>query len=310
MSSYEQYIIPAVISALVAAIIWVVTYVTPYIWPETYSKFILFLRKNDPTDWIEISLIISQFLRYDDWKRIVAKERLERMFKRKICVTENEQIIRWAELNENSISIPITIAISSLKNVLGLEVDPEELNNLDEEQIILKVYSEEVLANFNKNQMEKDLKDFTKIYENNGNVKLWFLIDETIPLNTKRKVGTYEKPLSTREIAVLIALNYPSVDLDGTWDTNDFLKYKLNENPPKKYNENELNDIFQNIILYLDYSQGISSKEQISIFALGLSNHEKSSETLLEMIEKIKKEIDEEELSEIRSKLRKIGYRT
>lgn len=304
MDNYQLYFIPVIISTIVTLIIWLITYITPYIWPETYSKFILFLRSNDPTDLTEISLIISQFLKYDDWKRLVAKERLKRIFKRKIQTIEHEQMVRWEELKSNSTYIPLKQVIKSLKEALDFQL-PYEDDEKDRELLISKTYLDEAMEKMDKKEIEKELKKYSEIIEGNKNAKIWFLIDEDLPLGIKGKISDYKKPLTTRELAVLISLRYPRVDMDGTWDKEKFLKIMINEKPPEKYDDENLDDIFQNIILYLEYMDDSQqkSKEQILRLALGLSNHEKSSETLMNLIKKVKKAIYKKEFAEIKSKL-------
>jgi len=44
---------------------------------------------NDPKHPVEISLIINQFSKYDDWKRLTACKRMRRMFINKIREIED-----------------------------------------------------------------------------------------------------------------------------------------------------------------------------------------------------------------------------
>jgi hypothetical protein len=304
MDSFQLYLIPAIISALVTVIIWLGTYVMPYIWPEGYAKFILFIQRKDPNDPIDISLIINQFLKYDDWKRLTAKERLKRMFKRKISEIEDEKRIRWDELKDNTICVPLKTLIDMLKYYLGNESDYIEFNDdHDTDFLISENYLKEVIPQMDENEIKKELKKFSGIYKGHKNANVWFLVDSELPLGIKGKVSDYKSPLTSKELAVLLTLQAPHIDSDGSWDKERYLKAYLKESPPEIYEKEELNEIFQNIILYLDYTHQSSGEKLFSKFALGLSNHEKSSEKMIELIKEVKIQIYKKELSEVKSKL-------
>jgi hypothetical protein len=179
MVEYQLYIIPAIVSAIIGFL----SYVVPYVWPEEWTDFIMCIRRDDPYDFVGINLIISQFLNYDDWKRLTAKKRLKRIFKRKMADIERDKEKRWEELKNNSISIPIKQAITGFERALkpnnSANISDE---NLEDKSLVSKNYLDDAIKNMDKKEIKKVLNEYREIYGKHKNARIWILLEEKFHL--------------------------------------------------------------------------------------------------------------------------------
>jgi hypothetical protein len=81
----------------------------------------------------------------------------------------------------------------------------------------------------------------------------------------------------------------------------DFLKFK-NHYKPEKQSLNEILTTFNDVILYIDYPH--SKREELTYrLALGLSDHEKSFETLNKLLGEVKGRIWNKDYEEYKKRL-------
>jgi len=77
----------------------------------------------------------------------------------------------------------------------------------------------------------------------------------------------------------------------------------LNEYPPRSWTDEELNEMFDKIILFLDYPHEKTKNKMFSQLAIGLSNYKTSSDELLELLNEINRKLDKKEFNKIRARL-------
>jgi len=302
MKEYQIVIITAIISFIIYLILWVIKDIITYTHPSKLSKIIIrFI--NDPRDPVEIRLIINQFLRYDDWKRITAKDRLERMFKNKMKNIEKEKAERWKQIKAVTFCISLKDMIYALKRALSNSFKEEIKGSDDKEFLISKTYLEDALKKINKKELEKELKSYSTIYNNHEKARLWILKDEKIPLGIKGNISDYKQELTSQELAVITSLWEPKIDFEATWNKEQALKRFLNEYPPRSWTDEELNEMFDKIILFLDYPHEKTKNKMFSQLAIGLSNYKTSSDELLELLNEINRKLDKKEFNKIRARL-------
>ncbi|MCE7698801.1 MAG: hypothetical protein K8E24_008220 [Methanobacterium paludis] len=99
-----QISIAIFIPLVVSIFAWTLTYIIPYIRPNWVSNTVIKVTKNNPKDPIEIGLIINQFSKYDDWKRLTASKRIKQMFTQKVReIEDNKELEGYKLENEEGI---------------------------------------------------------------------------------------------------------------------------------------------------------------------------------------------------------------
>ena len=246
-----QIFLAIFIPLIVSVLAWTLTYIIPYTSPNWLSNRVLTFTKNQPTDPIEIGIIINQFSKYDDWKRLTANKRMKQMFIQKI-----REIDKKYETKHN-----------------------------------LQFTSKEVKEHFTKqlNELEEAKAKYLQILEEHPNTILW---DEWTSFSDTLEI--YDKEgysLTSKELEFLLYPEYATVDKDKKMTTERFLE-RTGHKYPKKRNDKEIITEFNELILYIDYPHTQSKKDELIYrLALGLSNHEKSLETLNELINEVKGQI-------------------
>lgn len=281
-----QIFLAIFIPLIVSVLAWTLTYIIPYTSPNWLSNRVLTFTKNQPTDPIEIGIIINQFSKYDDWKRLTANKRMKQMFIQKIREIEKNNELNWSEAKKNVITIPLKDLLIKLDELLAVLKDKEY-----ETKHNLQFTSKEVKEHFNKqiNELEEHNAKCLQILEKHPNTILWdkwTSFPDTLEIYDKERYS-----LNSKELEFLLYLEYATVDKDNKMTTERFLERNGHKNPKRQSNE-EITAEFNELILYIDYPHTQSKKDELIYrLALGLSNHEKSSETLNELINEIKGQI-------------------
>ncbi|KAF5042836.1 hypothetical protein DSECCO2_508470 [anaerobic digester metagenome] len=120
-----QIFLAIFIPLIVSVLAWTLTYIIPYTSPNWLSNRVLTFTKNQPTDPIEIGIIINQFSKYDDWKRLTANKKMKQMFIRKIREIEKNNELNWSDAKKNVFNIPLRDFFDKL-NVLLIVLKDEE----------------------------------------------------------------------------------------------------------------------------------------------------------------------------------------
>lgn len=266
---WNQTFITIIVSLLVSVFVWMLTYIVPYIWPSNLSKVFSFFIKT-PCDINEISLYINQFLKYDDWRKLTAKECLKKSFQEKLIKISEYQKLKWENLCNN------------------VMVQPAEEFLLEMKDLKEKKYVE--------NLIKKD-----------KNINIWSFKDVNKAFELKGDLRRYNKHFKTSEVGLILNTKTVYIDVNGNMNTQKFLKNKLNEEPPKPININETLFIFEDLIFYFDHiSKTSDKKEELSSrLSFGLSNHPKSYDTLLDLMNEFKDEINSKDFEKTREKWEK-----
>lgn len=281
-----QIFLAIFIPLIVSVLAWTLTYIIPYTSPNWLSNRVLTFTKNQPTDPIEIGIIINQFSKYDDWKRLTANKKMKQMFIRKIREIEKNNELNWSDAKKNVFNIPLRDFFDKL-NVLLIVLKDEEY----EKKHNIKFTSEEVKEHFSNklNELEENKESYSQILEKQPNTLIWgrwYSGEDFIEIYNKENYS-----LSSEELELISDLKYTIVDKDRSMTIERFLE-RTGHISPKKMDNKEIITEFNELMLYIDYPHTKSKKDELIYrFALGLSNHEKSSETLNEVINEVKGQI-------------------
>ncbi len=273
---------------VVSIFAWILTYIIPYAWPSWVSNQIIALSKKDTNDPIEIGIIINQLMKYDDWKRLTAMKKLKRIFKSKIKEIEVVESIKWRNSINNVKCIP-------LKEVLDISEQVIIYLN-SENQNLQKLFPDNNKKRFLNNiEFFKEKKDqHSEILTRNPDSKVWWHDDISNKFKSSYSKKEYDLPID--QFTIIIQLYDDSgyltfIDENNSMTPEKFL-LKKNIEKPKKYSYFEIENIFQNIILYLSYPHSSSKKEDFSYrLALGLSSHKLSSDAIKDIINEIEVQI-------------------
>lgn len=271
------------IPLVVSVVAWSLTYIIPYVWPDSLSKIILFFTQNkDPTDPIEIRLLINQFLKYDDWKRLIARDRIKRMFIHKLNSIQIEEIENWNNAKKKITNLNVKDYIDLLTDLCD-----KIFNHPGENKALVNFFEK---YGYDKDVFNKNIEKMSEIYQSNNNAKIWFYcVSKYMPKNF---VSDLEKLSETDDVPIfLMDFGNELIDHNSTFDIEQVLKAKAGLYPPKIWSNEEINNKFNDLIIYIDYPHGKSKKELIPRFSLGLSKHEKSSQTILGLISEVDREI-------------------
>lgn len=282
---WTQILLSIAIPLVVSVIVWTLTYIIPYISPNWISNRIITFTKNDPKEHIEIGLIINQFSKYDDWKRLTAIKRLKRMFFKKVREIEDDNESKWSELRASVINMPLENVLNKLNLILSV------LKNKNyEKDHNIKLSSEDVRENFEKKikSLEEYQNNYSKLLKKYPKAIIW-----DICFTPSKYIQNYNKEeyaLTINDIEIMnLKDNY--FDEDGSLSADEFLQIKGHETPKRQNNE-EIITTFNDVILYIDYPHSKFKKSELTYrLSLGLSDHEKSNETLNRLIYEVKEEI-------------------
>jgi hypothetical protein len=285
---YLQIFLAIIIPLAVSVIVWALTYIIPYIMPDQVSKAAFFFTKNDPIDPIEIRLLINQFLKYDDWKRLTARDRLRRMFKRKVLQIQADKENEWFNEKQKVTSVQIKEAIDGLKDLL------HKISNDHD----VKFFSENY---YDKKYLEENEKKYSDIYKSHNNAKIWFYINQNLlPAKFIENLMKIRHKLTSTQLALLMDTGKELIDEEGSLSDKEVLRIKFEYYPPKPWNNVEISQKFNDLIIYIDYPHGKLKKELVPRLALGLSKHEKSSKTLISLITEVDAEILNKDFDELK----------
>lgn len=278
-----QISIAIIIPFLVSFIAWALTYIIPYIWPDFVSKVVIKLKRSNPKDPIEIGIIINQFYKYDDWKRLTAYKRIKQMFIQKVREIEEFNDFEWSKLEKKVIYISVENLLDKLNLVLrylkGDQYVEENIVNLTSEDV--KEYLIKEIESLKSSQTE-----FSDILKNFPNAVIWD--DITIGQEYIEKYNKEDYFLKIEEVELLTS-KYRFIDNDGTMSKEDYLKSRKHIKPERK-SFSEILTTFNDFILFMDYPH--SNREEFTYrLALGLSNHERSLDTLNNLISEVKGQI-------------------
>ncbi len=280
-----QIILSIVIPLIVSLIVWTLTYIIPYISPNWISNGLIKFTRDDPSDPVGIGLIISQFLKYDDWKRLNASKRIQRMFIKKIREIEKDNEQEWSELVKKVIKMPLKDALMKLDLVL---VELRDKNY--EKKYNIHLTSPDVIEHFEKQieSLEDYRKKYYEILKQYNNAIIW---DQcTIPPKFIERYNKENYVLSLKEIE-LIDFKYIMLDKNGKMSTEEFLNIK-GHNTPKRQTDDEIIAIFNDVIFYIDYPHSKFKKDKLIYrLSLGLSDHERSQKTLNGIISEVESQI-------------------
>jgi len=271
--------IPLVVSVLV----WALTYIIPYIRPNWLSDSVLKVTMNDPKHPVEISLIINQFSKYDDWKRLTACKRMKRMFINKIREIEDNEELELSRLKKNIINMPLKDVLDKLNVLLSVLKEKQY-----EEEPDLKFTSKNVLEDFEKKieSLEESQREYSEILENHPNAILW-----GTNVSSPKFIEKYNKEgydLTIKQIQLMIS-KYTVVDKDASKTKEEVLELKGHKSP-KRQSDAEIISKFNELILYIIYPH--PKRDELTYrLVMGLSNHGKSSEILNELIREMESQI-------------------
>lgn len=255
---------------------WLIT----YLWPNIPAK-ILFKLKRDPEDTFDIESLIYKFLKYDDWKRLEAKNRLRRMFQNKM---RNEfrkyELKKWEALKD-------TVECEKFTEEEILQDKAKNMHlfagmHNDESVMLPKKASYEDI----KNNLKDKLPEIKEEYEKRR--RCYF---KELPVKKTTVVGGKDAVKATKWKLPLFFDDEPMIK-DKFLNHNGFFA-------PKERNLSIINALFDNIMLYVDYPHKKSRKEKlIRNLALGLSNGENSNYFLERLIKEVEKEINRKNYDE------------
>lgn len=265
-------LIPGIVSAIfVYGSGWFITYLRP----DVPAK-ILFNLKKDPIDIFDIESLIYRFIKYDDWKRLESKNRLQRMFKNKMINEfkkyEQEQ---WEVLKKTVICREMNdeeILYEKAEKDLSLQKSANkqgtfELSSIEEDNEYIDKVLKDKLPEIRKEYNEKRICFFNKL-----------------PVETEWEPGKIE-PIKTSMWKGHQYLNNEPKIIETFLECNYFY-------PPKKRDLKMIYALFNNIMLYIDYPHEKFIKEKsIRNLAIGLSNSENSNYHLKMIIDEVEKEI-------------------
>jgi hypothetical protein len=294
-----QLFLAIIIPFFVSIFAWILTYVIPYTWPSWVSNQIIKFSKKDTNDQIEIGIIINQLLKYDDWKRLMAMKKLKKIFKSKIKEIEAIESIKWNKSIENVRFMPLKEA---------LDISEQAIKYLNgENQTLQKLLPDDNKNRFLKNKafFEEKKDQLSETFTKNRDSKVWWY-DDNKEFKIHYLKGKYG--LSIDQFSVIVDLydvsgGYTLIDEDNSMTPEKFLG-ETNIKKPIKYSDFALENIFQNIILYLSYPHSIKKKEIFSYrLALGLSSHKLSVDAIKDIIEEIDSQILTKDYKDIMKKL-------
>lgn len=278
-----QIILSILIPLGVSVLVWTLTYIIPYIRPNWLSDSVLEVTMNDPKHPVEIGLIINQFSKYDDWKRLTACKRMKRMFIHKIREIEANEELKWVKLKNKTIYMPLKRILDSIDVMLSILKDDKY-----EEKHNLKFTSKDVKSHFNKKKdlLKENQAKYSEILKDYPNTIIWGKCYMSPEYIEKYNKGGYY--LTPREIELLDP-QYTILDQDASMTKKEFLESTGHETP-KRQSDEEIIAKFNEFILYIDYPH--PKKDELTYrLVMGLSNHEKSSEILNELINEMESQI-------------------
>lgn len=292
-----QIFLAIFIPLIVSVLAWTLTYIIPYTSPNWLSNRVLTFTKHQPTDPIEIGIIINQFSKYDDWKRLTANKKMKRMFIRKIREIEKNNKLKWSEAKKTVLNIPLSDLLDKLNELLIVLTDEEY-----EAKHNIKFTSKEVKEYFTEklNELKENKESYSQILEKHPKTLIWgrwYSGEDFIEIYNKEKYS-----LTSEELELISDLKYNIVDKDRSMTIERFLE-RNGHKYPKKMDNKEIITEFNELMLYIDYPHTQSKKDELIYrLALGLSNHEKSSETLNELINEVKGQIFSKDYNEWKTK--------
>ncbi|MBP2045291.1 hypothetical protein [Methanobacterium aggregans] len=296
---WTQISITIIVSLSVSIFVWMLTYVIPYIWPTSISKILSSFTKIS-SDYIEIKIYINQFLKYDDWKRLTARDRLNKIFKNKIREIEEYQLKRWNKLSKNVISKPINEVYNDIKELNSFYSKDHVSSSCPLLKNPVWMDIKEVEPYFGgfktkkfKQYLEKELSDLEESLLQNEDGNIWFYADDQDLDKWGCEKNLFEFPqLTPNESLILIHEGNYKVDSKNKFDINEILikVFKFKEEP-KISNENDLKIKFDQLIEYIDSPRERSEQEEL-IFKLarGLSDQTDSDNVLLSLLNNIESE--------------------
>ncbi len=255
------------------------------------SDFIIFsLVKKDH---LEIRNLINDLPDNDIKKSKMARKKLNKLFIYRMREIEDKNEIKFRDLNNEE-----TLWIEALKKYYK-DIMVQNLNELyliaenEKYSKAIKYYTEKLKGNINQ---LSDQNSFLKIrYLANENVTI--PLENIVEVETFLKFHLVSEPQNEKEKEELKAekgFYESSKATDKIWiyeDSTDeeFLKWKLGYSKPIKWDNGELDDLFDDLILYIN-SQDSGQNALKEKLAMGLSEHKKADNYLNDLISEVEME--------------------
>ena len=272
--------------------------------PLQLSRVVLLITENMETnDPIEIRILVEQFVKYDDWKRLTARGRLKSLFIQKMEEIENDKFMEWDSLMNSLTFLSIDDVVSYLKSVKN-EMKSSKSDNFDFNPTWIDFKGlNEYYEEFEAKSLDKHILEYSQIKKEYENAKVWFFMDEDLLPLKRAEINKYNKPLTTHELAVLMTETYPIIDKKGVYNKEEVLKRK-NFFQPKISSQETLENTFEKVITFLDYPHKKKFKEELMYkLSIGLSNHVIASNELLNLNNIVDSNIMNKDFENIRKQL-------
>ena len=268
-------IVPIVVSIFA----WLLTYIIPFIFPYQVTwLMLLFTSGMDPKDPIGIKILVNQFMKYADWKRLTAMQRLKRIFKKKakeIAKADNE---KWLKYDKHLICMSLNEFMDDLGIYLASLRESEETKEIEE--IIPEGF-----------ELKKENIRYTRLKKpgmsanlRGDKLKIWYYSDNENPINYKKIVKELIN-YKYESRGLNSGFNMPFIDYDGKLKKDEVIIRKLGGVDFIHMDKEDIDQIFDKIIIFLDDPREKEVKEVLlHKFAYGLSNSENSADTLKRII--------------------------
>ena len=267
-----------IVPIIVSIFVWLLTYIIPFIFPYQVTwLMLLFTKGMDPKDPIGIKILVNQFMKYNDWKRLTAMQRLRRIFKKKLNEIVVEETKKWKKYDKHLICIPFNRFMDDLEMYLAPLKESGKIEEIEE--IIPKEYEiikkNDHLTQFSTLRMTVNLKG--------EKINIWYYSHKNQPVDYKIIVNGLIAQYVPRVINS--GFEAPVIDHSGILKKEEVIVKKLEDVDFIHMNKERIDQIFDETIIFLDDPQEKEIKEVLlHKFAYGLSNGENSVEALKRVI--------------------------
>ena len=225
-------------------------------------------------------------MKYDDWKRLTAMQRLRRIFKKKVKKIVIEDTIKWQRYDKHLICIPLINFMDDLERYL---TPLKESGKTEEIEEIIPEGHE--FKKNNNNYIQFSTRSMS-VNLSGDKVKIWYYSDKKHPIDYRIIVKELIANIIKRQ-KINLRFDVPLIDFSGILKKEGVILRKLEYVDFIHLNNEGINQIFNKIIIFLDDPEEKEIKEVLlHKFAYGLSNGENSVEALKRVIRDSKLNLD------------------